>query len=96
MGGMTPYSLGRLAKPSLQERIIMSREAIMDIIERASKDESFRQLLFSNPKEALDGYDLSPEERKTLENLDEESFDDFAGDLGDRSTKGFVPGTGIR
>ena len=43
---------------------------------------------------ALEGYAISDEERSLLENLDEENFDQFAGGLGDRTTKGFIPGTG--
>lgn len=73
----------------------MSQEAVMKIIEQASKDENFRQLLFKKPKEALVGYDLTATERETLENLNEDTFDDFAGSLGDRNTKGFVPSSGI-
>ena len=44
--------------------------------------------------EVITGYDLTDEERAMLENLNEDNFDDFSGDLGDRSTKGFMPGVG--
>lgn len=72
----------------------MSDTAVKEIIERAVKDEAFRKLLFSNPAEALQGYDLSDEDRQLLENLNEENFDEFAGGLGDRSTKGsWIVGT---
>jgi len=66
----------------------MSKEVVMEIIERANKDKKFRQELFKNPTNALKGYDLTDEERAALEGLDEENFDDFAGGLGDRTTKG--------
>jgi hypothetical protein len=65
----------------------MSDKIVIEIIERASKDEEFRQLLFSNPVEALKEYDLTAEVRAALENLDEDNFDAFAGSLGDRNTK---------
>jgi hypothetical protein len=70
-------------------------EALDKIVERAVKDDAFRQLLLSDPQQAMDGYDLTDEEREMLENLDEDSFDEFAGGLGDRSTKGsWTPGAG--
>lgn len=72
----------------------MSEAIVKEIIDRAVKDEAFRKLLFSNPAEALQGYDLSDEDRQLLENLNEENFDEFAGGLGDRSTKGsWIVGT---
>jgi hypothetical protein len=66
----------------------MSQELVLEIIERASKDEAFRKLLFTEPQKALEGYELTDAERKSLENLNEDNFDDFAGGLGDRTTKG--------
>ncbi|MCB8985484.1 MAG: hypothetical protein H6659_16770 [Ardenticatenaceae bacterium] len=72
----------------------MSEAVVKEIIERAIKDEAFRKLLFSNPDEALQSYNLTEEDRKVLENLNEDNFDEFAGGLGDRSTKGsWVIGT---
>jgi len=69
-------------------------EALDQVVERAVNDKSFRQLLLSNLDKALEGYAVSDEERSLLENLDEENFDQFAGGLGSRTTKGFIPGTG--
>ena len=69
-------------------------EALDQLVERAVTDKKFRQLLLSNLDKALEGYAISDEERSLLENLDEENFDQFAGGLGDRTTKGFIPGTG--
>ncbi len=66
----------------------MSEAIVKEIIERAIKDEDFRELLFSNPDQALQGYQLTDEDRKVLENLNEDNFGEFAGGLGDRSTKG--------
>ncbi|MCI0395007.1 MAG: Os1348 family NHLP clan protein [Chloroflexi bacterium] len=66
----------------------MSAEVVKQVIERAIDDESFRRQLFSNPDDALRGYNLSDGERGRLHNLDEESFDDFAGPLTGRTTKG--------
>lgn len=69
-------------------------EALEKVVDRAVKDSAFRQLLLSNPDEALKGYAVTAEERQMLEGLTDDTFDDFAGGLGDRSTKGFLPGTG--
>ncbi len=69
-------------------------EIVKKIIERAVKDAAFRELLFNNPDKALEGYKLSAEDRALLSNLDEKSLATYGGDLGDRTTKGFMPGTG--
>lgn len=69
-------------------------EALDQVVERAVNDKNFRQLLLSNLNKALEGYAVSDDERSLLENLDEETFDQFAGGLGARTTKGFMPGTG--
>lgn len=66
----------------------MSEAVVKEIIEKAIGDEKFRHQLFNNPGKALAGYKLTAEERKTLEGLNEDNFDGFAGGLGDRTTKG--------
>ena len=72
----------------------MSEKVLKEIIQRAVEDEAFRGLLFSHPKEALKGYKLTAVEIETLSNLNEDNFDEFAGGLGDRTTKGiWTPGT---
>jgi hypothetical protein len=69
-------------------------EALEQVVDRAVKDATYRQLLLSNPDEALKGYAVTSEERQLLANLTDATFDEFAGGLGDRTTKGFVPGMG--
>ena len=69
-------------------------EALDQVVERALTDKAFRTLLFKDLDRALEGYSISDEERALLENLDEENFDQFAGGLSSRTTKGFMPGTG--
>ena len=68
----------------------MSATVLKEIIDRAVNDEKFRDLLFSNPDKALEGYKLSDEDRKILEGLTEDTFEEFAGGLGDRTTKGWI------
>lgn len=72
----------------------MSEAVVKKIIEKAIDDEKFREQLFTNPALALKGYDLTTKERKLFADLNEDNFDEFAGGLGDRSTKGLMPGTG--
>lgn len=72
----------------------MSEVVLKEIINRAVADEAFRRQLFSDAQSALKGYDLTDAERELLSNLDEGNFDEFAGGLGDRSTKGWITPTG--
>ncbi len=69
-------------------------EALDQLVERAVNDKEFRKLLFKDLDKALEGYAITDEERTALENLDEENFDEFAGGLGSRTTKGIWPGMG--
>ena len=70
-------------------------EALEKVVSRAVTDEKFRSLLLSDPQQALAEYEVTDEERKLLEELNEDGFDKFAGGLGDRTTKGsWVAGAG--
>lgn len=44
----------------------MSRQALEEVLARAMEDNQFRGRLLHEPAEALDGYDLSPQERQAL------------------------------
>lgn len=72
----------------------MSDTALKEIIDRAVKDEAYRKLLLNDPDKALEGYKLSDEDHKILEGLTEDTFDEFAGGLGDRTTKGWIASGG--
>ena len=72
----------------------MSEVVLKEIVDRAVADDSFRKKLLSDPTSALAGYDLTDAERELLSNLDEGKFDEFAGGLGDRTTKGWITPTG--
>jgi hypothetical protein len=65
----------------------MSQEAVSQIIGRAVTDNEFRQLLFSNPEQALQGYDLTEDEKEALEDLKQEDLEDFSTKLDSRITK---------
>lgn len=66
----------------------MSETVVKEIIQRAVEDETFRNQLFQDPQTALKGYDLTAEETALLQGLNKDNFDEFAGSLGGRTTKG--------
>jgi hypothetical protein len=72
----------------------MSQEVLQAVIRRAIEDEAFRQLLFSDPQTALEGFNLTDEEQALFEGLNQENFEEFAGRLGGRDTKGLAPRIG--
>lgn len=65
----------------------MSQQAVQNLIGRAVMDAAFRNLLFSDPDKAFEGYDLTEEEKNVLRNLDAEEVASFAGKLDERITK---------
>jgi hypothetical protein len=65
----------------------VSQDAVSQIIGRAAVDAKFRELLFSNPAPALQGYDLTDDERDALNNLKQEDLEDFSTKLDSRITK---------
>lgn len=44
----------------------MSVEAVREVVRRVLSEADFRGLLMEQPHDALEGYDLSPEEQGTL------------------------------
>ena len=70
-------------------------DALDQVVTKAANDETFRQLLLSNPQQALEGYAVTDEERQMLSELTAETFEAFAGNLGERQTQGrWILGTG--
>ncbi len=65
----------------------MSQDAVSQIIGRAVIDTEFRNLLFSNPDQALEGHDLTDDEMEALKNLKQEDLEDFSTKLDSRITK---------
>jgi hypothetical protein len=70
-----------------KERLLMSQDAVSQIIGRAVIDTEFRNLLFSNPDQALQGQDLTDDEIEALKNLRQEDLEDFSTKLDSRITK---------
>lgn len=71
----------------------MSKEAVREIIFKAVSDLDFREMLLSNPEQALMDFDLTEEEREEFANLKAEDFDLDAQELEDRISRfGFAAG----
>ena len=65
----------------------MSRQVVEQIVGRMVTDPEFRNLLFSDPDQALAGYDLTMDERQAILSTESKNIEDFAGKLDARITK---------
>ena len=65
----------------------MTKESVKEVIVKAFSDSEYRDLLLSKPKEALEGYELSDEERDNLSNLSADLFDLDIEELEDRVSR---------
>ena len=65
----------------------MSREAVEQILGKATLDQNFREALFSDPTTTLEGFDLTEEELAGLKSLDAETLASAAGSLDERISK---------
>ena len=65
----------------------MSEETVLEIIIKAVSDPAFRELLFSDPNKALDGFELTEEEVETLKQIDKGSFDANISELEERVSR---------
>ncbi len=59
----------------------MSLQSVQTIIGKAAVDKTYRDLLFSKPDEAFEGFELTPDEISSLKGLSREKFDAVAGEL---------------
>jgi hypothetical protein len=57
----------------------MTTSEVIAVIERATNDDNFRELLFTNPEKALQGYDLTAGEKELFNDLDDEKFEELRG-----------------
>ncbi len=65
----------------------MSAENLQRIVEKAVSDPSFRDLLFSNPAKAVEGFELSEQELLIIKSLAREKFDAGATELEERISR---------
>jgi len=70
----------------------MSAKDARKVVSKAVMDETFRNLLFSNPDKALAGYDLTEDEVNALRAIPAETIDDFANNLEERISMSLVTG----
>ena len=73
----------------------MSKEALQAVIGKAVMDSEFREALFADPDQALEGYELTEEEVAALKAIDAETMESFAGSLDERISKSYVIGAGF-
>jgi hypothetical protein len=74
----------------------MSLESVQTIIGRVVTEPEYRELLFSDPDRALEGYELTEEEAEALKGLKREKFDAVASELEERISRwGGALGSGI-
>jgi hypothetical protein len=65
----------------------MSLESLQEIIGRAVTEPEYRELLFSEPDKAVEGYELTEEEAASLKKLQRDKFDAIAGELEERISR---------
>ena len=65
----------------------MSLETVKTIISRAMVEPEFKDLLFSNLDQALQGYELTDQEVAALKGISREEFDAIGGDLEERISR---------
>jgi hypothetical protein len=65
----------------------MSEEVVQFIIGRAVTDPDYRELLFTNPDDAIAGYELTELETASLKGIQREAFEQNLGELEDRISR---------
>lgn len=66
----------------------MSRGTVADVVQRALSDDEFRSLLSERPYDALEGYDLEPNEQGALVAASEEDLTSMG--IGEEQARQFV------
>ncbi len=56
----------------------MSAKSVENVLSRAMSDKSFADALFSNPDQALAGYELTAEEKANLKGMDRTAVGKYA------------------
>lgn len=65
----------------------MSVEEVKKIITKMIEDESFEKEVLNNPQDALNGFDLTEDEKQKLASLDKEKLKQISMDLDKRLSK---------
>lgn len=73
----------------------MATQDLTQVITRALTDEAYRKQLLDSPAEALEGYELSPDEVTMVHNLKPEAFEELDMDVEERQSKSGLAGMGL-
>ena len=65
----------------------MSKENVEQIIGKAVTDADYRELLFSEPDKALEGYELTEEESTALKGIEREKLDEVVTEIEERISR---------
>ena len=65
----------------------MSKENVEQIIGKAVIDGDYRELLFSEPDKALEGYELTEEESTALKGIEREKLDEVVSEIEERISR---------
>lgn len=68
----------------------MSKKGVAIVIGRAAVDDHYRNLLKEHPHDALEGYELTEEERSAIAGIDHKSLDRLSGDVKKRMRSWYV------
>ena len=74
----------------------MSLENVQTIIGRAILEPEYRDLLFSDPAKALEGYDLTEEEAQAVKGIEKEKLNVLSNELEERISKTGLGLVGIK
>ena len=70
--------------PKVEAEVLSGREAILAVLQRAAEDSSFLAQLADDPARALEGYNLTSEERAALASGDIRRVEAWVGRLDER------------
>lgn len=65
----------------------MSAESVEQVIEKAIVDGEYRELLFSDPDKALEGFELTEEENTALRGIEREKLDSVVTEIEERISR---------
>ena len=74
----------------------MSIENVQTIIGKAIMETEYRELLFTEPDNALEDYELTEEEKSVLKGMERDKFDTVASELEDRISRAGMTSIGIK
>lgn len=72
----------------------MSVETVQEVVVKAVMDSEYRELLFKDLDKALEGFELSEEERTRFKEMSREKFDAASSDLEERISRAGFRGIG--